>query len=256
MESTVTSPFPFEALPRVWSWMRPFREKVSDDFSPQTLPEFLEAMAAKWESVRSWAVYGDAELGGLITFEQLTPWVGTAHFLLKQQFHARGIAVKAARAAAAEIFERETIGKLVFYPLAGNLAIGSLLCNIGARREGRLEAHTVCGGKPTDMCVYGLTKREFNEHASRSDSSGDRGDRLDCGVRPEREAEDDHNDGERDLKQHVEREFHELDHADVLASAPEPHGPVGGLLPKFDEQSHRHARTDPQRGVEQHQPGV
>jgi RimJ/RimL family protein N-acetyltransferase len=173
--------------------MESFREKVSDDFSPQNQADFMRAMAHKWDSIRTWAVYGDGELGGLITFEKLTPWVGTAHFLLKHEFHRKGIAVKAARQAAAEIFEREDVGKLVFYPLAGNLAIGSLLCNIGARREGTLAGHTLCGGKPTAMWVYGLLKTEFLNHASNSDSSGSRGPRLDRGVASERRAQDHEN---------------------------------------------------------------
>lgn len=202
--------------------MEPYRAKVSDDFSPQTLPDFLQAMAAKWDALGSWGVYavgddgGPGELGGLITFEQLTPWVGTAHFILKQEFHRKGIAVIAARQAAAEIFEGEGIGKLVFYPLAGNLAIGSLLCNIGARREGTLVGHTLCGGKPTDMWVYGLLKTEF-QHASSNYRSGNRGGRVDSGVAPQRQAEDDHHIGEPELDQLVERDLDQLDHADVLA---------------------------------------
>lgn len=161
MQIEVRSPFPIESLPRTWPWMEPFRAKVSDDFSPQNLPDFLTAMVAKWDSIRTWSVYGDGELGGLITFEKLTPWVGTAHLLLKAEFHRRGIAVQAAKIAVTEMFKQESIGKLACYPLAGNLAIGSLLCNLGGKREGTLAGHTLCDGKPTDMWLYGLLKTDF-----------------------------------------------------------------------------------------------
>lgn len=158
----VASPFPFESLPRVWRWIEQFRGKVSDDFSPQDEDGFILFMLTTWKHHKSWAVYGEGELGGLITFERLSPWLGTAHLILKPQFHGRGIAVQACRMAVTEMFA-EGIGKLGFYPLAGNLAIGSLLVNIGARREGKLEAHTLCEGKPTDVWVYGLLKENFEE---------------------------------------------------------------------------------------------
>jgi RimJ/RimL family protein N-acetyltransferase len=181
MEVEVKSPFPFEALPRVWRWIEPFKEKVSDDFSPQNEEQFLSFMAGKWKVQKTWAVYGNGELGGLIQFERLTPWLGTAHFLLKREFQGLssrgerpvgkgtgiprqpGIAIQACRIAAADIFENEGVGKLTFNPFAHSLAIASILINLGAKREGTLTGHTLCGGKPTDMWVYGLTKEGFQE---------------------------------------------------------------------------------------------
>ncbi len=171
MEIRLESPFPFEALPRVWRWIETFRGKVADDFSPSTEDEFVSQMCSKWfriscaDSHKSWAVYADDELGGLITFERLSPWLGPAHLVLKPDFQGKGIAVKACRVAVGEMFE-QGIGKLAFYPLAGNVAIGSLIVNLGGRREGKLEAHTICGGKPTDIWVYGLKKEEFENARS------------------------------------------------------------------------------------------
>jgi RimJ/RimL family protein N-acetyltransferase len=161
MTLEVKSPFPFEALPRIWRWIEPFREKLSNDFSPKTLAEFLQAKGPRWDKMRTWAVYGDGELGGLIEFEKLDPWIGTAHFLLKPEFQRQGLSIRAARIAAADIFDHEGIGKLSFQIPSGNMGIGSLLINLGAKREGRLEGHTLCGGKPTDMLVYGLSKEVF-----------------------------------------------------------------------------------------------
>ena len=184
MEIRVCSPFPFEALPRIWRWIEPFRAKVSDDFSPQTLEAFVSSMASKWDQGKSWAVYGDDELGGLITFERLSPWLGTAHLILKPDFQGRGIAVKACRLAVAEMFA-EGVGKLAFFPLAGNLAIGSLLINLGAEREGKMVGHTLCGGKPADMWIYGLSKVEFEEKLNAANDTGaDRRGRIDSGLVP------------------------------------------------------------------------
>jgi len=164
MKLHVESPFPFSALPRVWGWIEPFREKLSNDWSPKTLKEFLAMKSPGWDRKRTWAVYGDGELGGLIEFEKLDPWLGTAHFLLKTEFQGRGLAVAAARIAASDIFAHEGVGKLTFFPLAGSSAIGSLLIHLGAKREGTLEGHTLCGGKPADLWLYGLTKEAFQRN--------------------------------------------------------------------------------------------
>lgn len=157
----VTSPFPFEALPRVWRWIEGFRLQVADDFSPRTLEAYLAYMAARWEIEKTWAVYAEGELGGLIEFERLSPWLGTAHMLLKPDFQGRGIAVTVYRSAVAEMFAEPGLGKLEFRVLGGNLAIGSLVCNIGAKREGTLTGYTLSEGKPRDVWIYGLSKEAF-----------------------------------------------------------------------------------------------
>ena len=158
MEILVQTPFPPECLPRVWRWIEGFRHKVADDFSPKTLGEFVDLMTGKDQ--RTWAIYADGELGGLVTFERLSPWAGTAHVLLKPDFQGRGIALKACRQAVAAMFALG-VGKLEFSVIARNLAIGSLLANLGASREGTLRGMTLVGGQPTDVWQYGLLRKEF-----------------------------------------------------------------------------------------------
>lgn len=181
-------------------------------------------MAQKWPGQKSWAIYGDGELGGLITFERLSPWLGTAHIVCKPEMQGKGLAVKAARLAVSQMFALG-IGKLAFYPLAGNLAIGSLLVNIGAKREGKLEAHTLCGGVPTDVWIYGLSKGAF-EDAYRN-SSRDVGQQpggsgeLDRGLGAVGEVKDRHPD-----EQH---------HADTHASDASPDGSVEQVLHGLDQ---------------------
>lgn len=160
MEVSVESPFPFEALPRVWGWIQGFRNKVADDFSPHSLDEFIRFQKAKWDSQKTWAILGAGELGGLVTFERLNGWVGTAHLLLKPDFQGRGLAAPALRKAFSEMYA-SGVGRLVFYVLAGNLAVGSLIVNLGGKREGSLRGQTLQDGIPTDVWVYGLMKTEF-----------------------------------------------------------------------------------------------
>ena len=161
MQISVVTPFPFESIPRIWAWIAPFKEKVSDDFGPATLSEFVTHMAASWERQKTWAIYGDGELGGLITFERVSPWLGSAHMVLKPDLQGKGIGVKALRETFRQMFEESGIGKLSFFVLGGNLAVGSLVHNLGATREGTLREHTLTGGKPRDVWVYGLTKTAF-----------------------------------------------------------------------------------------------
>ena len=177
MEIEVTSPFPTESLPRVWAWNERFRHQVSDDFSPQTQGEFVDAMLASADLQKTWAVYGDGELGGMITYQRLTPWVGTAHIFVKPKFQGKGLAPPALKIAFAEMFA-DGIGKLSFYPLAGNWAVGSLLINLGAKREGSLRSQTIAGGKPIDMHIYGLLKEEFEHAMGTARSRRDRGSEL------------------------------------------------------------------------------
>lgn len=171
MNVEIKSPFPIECAPRLWSWIQPFKDRVSDDFGPQTLGEFVPQFMSKCAGQTTWGVYGDGELAGLITFERLNPWIGTAHIILKPSFHGKGLALRASEMAIAAMFETG-IGKLCFYPMArGNTAMGSMLVSMGARREGLLRAQTLCDGAPQDIVVYGLMKEEFKNNALRSSSA-------------------------------------------------------------------------------------
>lgn len=160
MNLCVTNPFPFEALPRVWGWIAKFRERISDDFSPRTQDEFVAALAESWPRYLTWAIRADGELGGLVTFERLSPWIGTARIVLKPDFQGKGLAAKAARAAAAEIFATG-VGKLALHLFEGNLALSSMAASLGAKREGCLKGHSLRDGKPIDVWVYGLSKAQF-----------------------------------------------------------------------------------------------
>jgi RimJ/RimL family protein N-acetyltransferase len=233
MKIEVVSPFPTAALPRVWGWIASFRHRVTDDFSPQTLPEFVEAMLHESGERKSWAVYGDGELGGIITFQRLSPWLGTAHAVFKPEFHRKNIALSACRMAVGEMFGLG-IGKLSFYPLAGNLAIGSLLIQLGAKREGCLRAQTLCGGVPTAVNIYGLLKGEF-EDAYRDTSDHrehSRSGEFDRGGSPGRPAEDQHPDV----------------HSDAPSGTEGAAGPADGVLGRADVGPGSGSRADQDGG--------
>src|SRR5215831_18898650 len=237
MRVDIASPFPTESLPRVWHWLSAIR---SDDFGPKTITEFVDAMLDAIEHQSTWAIFGDGELGGMITFQKLTNWVGTAHIMLKPEFQGQRVAPVALRMAFAEMFE-QGVGKLVFYPLASEsgidgrsrgLAVGSVLINLGAQREGTLRAQTLVDGKPTAINIYGLLREEFENALGTYRSGRDRRDNLDHRRSTGRPAEDVH--------QHV--------NPDLVAGDVPATGPLVGIQPEPDGQPGAGDRADPGGG--------
>jgi RimJ/RimL family protein N-acetyltransferase len=147
--------------------MESCRHKVADDFGPKNLTGFMDQMQARIETpgYRTWSIAADGELGGLVTFERVSPWLGTAQLFLKPGFHGQGLSLAALRVTFGEMFQLG-VGKLAFAPAAGSQAFASLLVNLGARREGKLFGHTLIGGKPANVNLYGLLKDEFEKHAA------------------------------------------------------------------------------------------
>jgi len=239
MDIEVISPFPTESLPRVWAWNERFRHQVSDDFSPQTQGEFVDAMLAAMDLQKTWAVYGDGELGGMITYQRLSPWVGTAHIFVKPKFQGKGLAPPALKIAFAEMFA-DGIGKLSFYPLAGNRAVGSLLINLGAKREGCLRSQTIAGGKPIDMHIYGMLKEEFEYAMGAASSRRDRRSELDSGGGPGGPG--------KDPDQH--------DHPNLESGDEGTPAATGGLQLEPDEGSVGGITADADRQSGSDQPGV
>lgn len=159
----IQSPFPTAEIPRIWGWLEPFRWRVSDDFSPKTLTEFIAFYRAQSERSTTWAVYRDGELGGVITYEQVSPVVGTAHCTFKKSFWGRTTTMPALQSAIAQMFER--CSKLSLQVIDGNKAMLALLKELGASKEGTLIAQTTREGKPVDLVMLALFKDKFGKEA-------------------------------------------------------------------------------------------
>jgi RimJ/RimL family protein N-acetyltransferase len=152
----IRSPFPLEDAIRIWTWLQPFAGRVTDDFSPKTLPEFLTHFRSMSKRAKTWGVYREGELGGFISFEKVSPVVGTAHCTFRKNFWGTATTVPAIQLAVAEMFEH--CEKLSLPVMADNLAIISLLKKLGAVKEGILRAQTRRDGKPVDMTMMALFK--------------------------------------------------------------------------------------------------
>jgi RimJ/RimL family protein N-acetyltransferase len=146
----------------VWQWIEPFRARVTDDFSPQTVEEFVAASLARTRHAQTWGVWRGEELGGVICLEHLNPVHCQSQILCKREFW--GETPSAIRQVYELAFARgvQKISSVVF---PDNHAIRSLARQIGAKQEGVLVHHTRRGGAPTNMLMLGLVKEDFHATA-------------------------------------------------------------------------------------------
>lgn len=151
---TISSPFPVAEVPRIFSWMAPFMARVSDDYSPKTMDAFVEWFMGQSAVMKTWGVYRDGELGGVISFQQISPVVGTAHATFKKTFWGQATSVPALQLASAEMFQ--TCQKVALPVFGNNKSMLGLLAKLGAKKEGILKAHTVRDGKPLDIVMLAL----------------------------------------------------------------------------------------------------
>jgi RimJ/RimL family protein N-acetyltransferase len=158
----IESPFPRSAWPRVWSWVADFRARVADDFAPSTLEEFVAAQMELAVRQKTWAVYRDDELCGLVSFEPMNVVTGLSHALFRRDFWGRDTTRIALRMVYAEIFANG-VNKIVGTPFRDNHAMRSLAVSLGARNDGILREHTKRGGVFVDMVLLGLTKGDFEK---------------------------------------------------------------------------------------------
>lgn len=125
----------------------------------------------QWEGdmargVRTWAVYKDEALVGLISAEQLSPVVATVHLLFHKSGWGHDTTVPALQQVFREIFEGAR--KITACVFADNANVIGLARKVGAQKEGVLRAHTVRDGEPADMVVLGLLKEDFEKCLSTS----------------------------------------------------------------------------------------
>lgn len=155
MPIAVHSPFPEHALPRLWKWQEPFRDRVNDDFEPSTPESFVAVWQRRVRTAPSWAISRDGELGGIVTFEKWSTIAGVLLHLFKPEFWDQQYSVP----AMAMLFEQlraegvEKVSMLFFQDAARSIGIAKAM---GGKREGVLEHHTKRHGKPAAKVAMGF----------------------------------------------------------------------------------------------------
>lgn len=152
----VKYPFPDASLPQLWSWCEAFRNRVADDYAPQTIDQFVNLeLAREQQGVRKFGVYRDDELGGAIWLAPENDIVVSAHCVFKREFFGRKTTYPALYQMAEMTFEAG-FQKISMQVFEDNDAIKCLLQQIGARREGTLKSHTLRQGSPVDVVLFAL----------------------------------------------------------------------------------------------------
>ncbi|MGA3190490.1 MAG: GNAT family protein [Bryobacteraceae bacterium] len=154
--------FPSFAVPRVWAWTESFKDRIRDDFSAETIEQFLE----QWETAEaggrvSWSVLRDGELGGVIQSRPSSPIVADINFVFKPSFWGQATTKPAMEAVLAEIYATGFL-KVTSSAYRDNAGVIGLLKNLGGKTEAVLEGHTVRGGSLVDVVIISLTKDRFN----------------------------------------------------------------------------------------------
>ncbi len=146
--------------------MDAFRGRVTDDFSPTTIDEFVPEMIELASRVETWGVWrgegSEEELGGMVSVlvESRNPRLGLARSLFKQDFWVDRAAEGALRQVYAAVFEGG-VEKICTQAFSDSYQIIGLAQALGAVIEGRLRKQTLRGGKPADLVMLGLLKEDF-----------------------------------------------------------------------------------------------
>ena len=154
-------PFPAFAWPLAWQWANARRRQLADDFFPRTMAEFVESYSVRFANARTYGVWKNDNIGGVVIFERASEVVVTAHILLSRRLW--GIPASDLRRAATLLFdaEPETIRIQAFVPAWNRLAI-ALAVRIGAKNEGTLRCATLRNDAPADAVVVGLTREDLH----------------------------------------------------------------------------------------------
>jgi len=157
----ITEGFPQWAWPLAWEWASARRRQLADDFFPSSIDEFVESYSVRFRDARTYGVWKNDNLGGVIICERSSPVVFTAHILLSRRLW--GVQASELQTAATLLFasEPQAIRIQAFVPAWNRLAI-ALACRIGGTIEGTLRSATLRNGQPADAVLVALIREDLN----------------------------------------------------------------------------------------------
>jgi RimJ/RimL family protein N-acetyltransferase len=160
----IVSPFPSIALPLAWNWLNEFPDRNRDDFGPQSSEEFVSEMEARERNEYTFGVLKEGELCGIVGYQPQSPYLGMLHGIcFTRSAWGRQTTLTAVRMILGKIFEAG-VEKVSASHFADNEKIGRFLRDLGAVHEGHLTRHTLRHGRPVDMCLVAIFKKDFLCH--------------------------------------------------------------------------------------------
>ena len=152
------------------SWFKCYRTLAETPGFPQTVEELTAFFAAK-PSIQTFGVVDknrllgirhEAPLVGLLTFDQDTLVNGNFHIATTRKAWGSHLADNALQLLVGHLFDTHpTLTRVTGTILATNAPAKGLAKRVGFRYEGRLRDACTVGDVPVDMCLFGITRREW-----------------------------------------------------------------------------------------------
>ena len=143
-------------------------ENMPDDFprpfTQESARRFMDSRQLAEDSEEyARAIIIDGEVAGSVLIRRLSGsrrCCASVEFWLGEPFRERGIMSAALREACSEAFKSLGVTRIHAEVPAPVSAARGALNNAGFDLEGRLDRGVLYGGRPVELCVYGLIKEE------------------------------------------------------------------------------------------------
>ena len=147
-----------EDVPALWIWLNEYPRSNFDDYGPQSLEAFTAEIVARMNAGEVIAAFlHDGKFIGVCGYAQITERLGMLRGIcFSKAVHGTGLAPAAVHRFLEKILAPGKVQKIQAMHFSDNLRIKKFLRKQGFTHEGRLEAHTVRGGVPTDMTLVAL----------------------------------------------------------------------------------------------------
>lgn len=159
----IVKPWDESDWPLAWRWIGEYYFRVADDEAPKTQSEFVSKQMGR--PATSFGVYRDGSLGGLVSFDILSPTLCEGHCLFKKgrsaadSFWGRSTTVPAIVQALQWMWVLG-IERIICPVFESNRLMAKLLEQLGAVRDAEppagAKSRTVRQGRPVNVLYYSL----------------------------------------------------------------------------------------------------
>jgi hypothetical protein len=158
---TVVSPFPFEHLPKMWSWLQHFDALMVDDYCPKSFEEMAEKNKRDLANgAKTYAIMSDGQPVGAVWGEFVGDGVYIGHLVFDRYTLTSSEKMQLARMALKQFFA-DGARKIQWQLYADNRAFRVFLKRMGASVEGILKQATRCKGELRDMMLMASFPEEI-----------------------------------------------------------------------------------------------
>jgi len=155
----------------LWIWLNEFPRANFDDYSPKTFEEFQVEIFQRMQPdssgrVREFIVVAllDGKPIGFIGYRPITERLGTLHGIcFSKAVHGKGHAAFAVRNLINAIMKDGKVQKIEANYFKDNARIKKFLRKLGFEHEGTRFDHTLRQGKPIDVSLVALYRRNWKE---------------------------------------------------------------------------------------------